>query len=338
MFKLKSYTDPKTTPLKFHKIFHRILLPLWILGTFVGAFQVLSYADYSAYFSILTFVYLGAGAALIACFLGLGNWERYAWYSLMGVLSGMLLMRIVISFVNLQSGFSDISDFLGELIGAFASYGLILLYYYKRRGLFFQPATAQPTESVKAAKSHHNADSYVNKPEPLSPFRIIPPVLYAEPESIPRKYSGSYYTFTGDTQKDIQALLFGYNQVSSQIDVIKNQMDQIGNTAGVPERERLANEFLANQIAQTCFGDIVAAIGPSVNPLPGEKLEDIQLRNVQFQFDYMCDLIRDLYLLRVDLASCQNNPDRRNGLEAQISVLENNISDAQVQIFRIYRM
>lgn len=137
---MKSYTDPKTTPLKFHKIFHRILLPLWILGTFVGAFQVLSYADYSAYFSILTFVYLGAGAALVACFLGLGNWERYAWYSLMGVLSGMLLMRIVISFVNLQSGFSDISDFLGELIGAFASYGLILLYYYKRRGLFFRPS------------------------------------------------------------------------------------------------------------------------------------------------------------------------------------------------------
>lgn len=137
---MKSYTDPKTTPLKFHKIFHRILLPLWILGTFVSAFQVLSYADYSAYFSILTFVYLGAGAALVACFLGLGNWERYAWYSLMGVLSGMLLMRIVISFVNLQSGFSDISDFLGELIGAFASYGLILLYYYKRRGLFFRPS------------------------------------------------------------------------------------------------------------------------------------------------------------------------------------------------------
>lgn len=137
---MKCYTDPKTTPLKFHKIFHRILLPLWILGTFVGAFRLLSYADYAAYFSVLTFVYLGAGAALVACFLGLGTWERHAWYSLMGVLSGMLLMQIVISFINLQSGFSDISDFLGELIGAFASYGLILLYYYKRRGLFFRPS------------------------------------------------------------------------------------------------------------------------------------------------------------------------------------------------------
>lgn len=137
---MKCYTDPKTTPLKFHKIFHRILLPLWILETFVGAFRLLSYADYAAYFSILTFVYLGAGAALVACFLGLGTWERYAWYSLMGVLSGMFLARTIISFVNFQNGFSYVYDFLGELIGTFASYGLILLYYYKRRGLFFRPS------------------------------------------------------------------------------------------------------------------------------------------------------------------------------------------------------
>lgn len=151
---MKCYTDPKTTPLKFHKIFHRILLPLWILGTFVGAFRLLSYADYAAYFSILTFIYLGAGAALVACFLGLGTWERYAWYSLMGVLSGMLLMQIVISSVNLQSGFSDISDFLGELIGAFASYGLILLYYYKRRGLFFRPSfDSAPPENLTVETS-----------------------------------------------------------------------------------------------------------------------------------------------------------------------------------------
>ena len=156
---MKCYTDPKTTPLKFHKIFHRILLPLWILGTFAGAFRLLSYADYAAYFSILTFVYLGAGAALVACFLGLGTWERYAWYNLMGVLSGMLLMRIVISFVNLQSGFSDISDFLGELIGAFASYGLILLYYYKRRGLFFQSSSKNAIPEASSF-SHLDPDKF----------------------------------------------------------------------------------------------------------------------------------------------------------------------------------
>ena len=335
---MKCYTDPKTTPLKFHKIFHRILLPLWILGTFVGAFRLLSYADYAAYFSVLTFVYLGAGAALVACFLGLGTWERYAWYSLMGVLSGMLLMRIVISSVNLQSGFSDISDFLGEWIGAFASYGLILLYYYKRRGLFFRPATARSAESVKAAKSHHNADSFANKSELLSPFRVVPPVLYAEPEAIPRKYSGSYYTFTGDTGKDVQALHSNYDHASSLVDFTMNRMDQVGNNPGNPKREELAHKFFAYQIAKSCYAHIIAAISQEAEPAAAKKLVDIQTRNVQFQFDYMCDLIRDFYMLQADLASSRNDPERQKSLEDQISALENNISDAQVQIFRIYRM
>ena len=162
--------------------------------------------------------------------------------------------------------------------------------------------------------------------------------IQQEPESIPRKYSGSYYTFTGDTQKDLSVLQSGYDRASALVDFITNRMDQIGNNPGNPEREKLANEFLAHRIAKTSFSYIIAAINPEAEPTPNKDLVDIQTRNVQFQFDHMCDLIRDLYLLRVDLSSCRDNPERQKGLEAQISVLENNISDAQVQIFRIYRM
>lgn len=156
---MKFYTDPKTTPLKFHKIFHRILLPLWILETFVGAFHFLSYADYAAYFSILTFVYLGAGAVQVACFLGLGTWKQYSWYSLTGVLLGMFLARVIISLTNLQQGFSSIYDFLGELIGAFVVYGPIFLYYYKRRGLFFRSSDENPVPE-KPSLSHSDSDKF----------------------------------------------------------------------------------------------------------------------------------------------------------------------------------
>ena len=331
---MRKYTDPQNTPLIFHTFVRFVFFPLGMLVTLSNILTLLPYigTDFAAL--VATPLYIAYFAASLACVVGFGKWKSYSWYALLWALGLRVVDQLLASGLDFYAGISP-SDIASEIIGSLVANGLILLYYYKRRALFFHPATSQ---LAAHAEPESNPSQTSSNPTPSSPSQIIPPVLYSNPESIHRKYSGSYYTFTGDTQKDIQALLFGYNQVSGQIDVVKNQMDQIGNTAGVPERERLANKFLANQIAQTCFGDIVAAIGPGIDPLPSEKLDDIQLRNVQFQFDYMCDLIRDLHLLRVDLASSQNNPDRRNGLEAQISVLENNITDAQVQVHRIYRM
>lgn len=331
---MRKYTDLETTPLKFHTFIRFVFFPLGMLVTLANIFLLLPYIGTNFVALVATPLYIAYFAASLACVVGFGKWKSYSWYALLWALGLRVVDQLLASGLDFYAGISP-SDIASEIIGSLVANGLILLYYYKRRALFFHPATSQ---LAAHAEPESNPSQTSSNPTPSSPSQIIPPVLYSNPESIHRKHSGSYYTFTGDTQKDIQALLFGYNQVSGQIDVVKNQMDQIGNTAGVPERERLANEFLANQIAQTCFGDIVAAIGPGIDPLPSEKLDDIQLRNVQFQFDYMCDLIRDLHLLRVDLASCQNNPDRRNGLEAQISVLENNITDAQVQVHRIYRM
>lgn len=334
---MRKYTDLETTPLKFHTFIRFVFFPLGMLVTLANVFLLLPYMGTNFAALVAVPLYIAYFIASLACVIGFGQWKSYAWYALLWALGLRVVDQLLASGLDFYAGVSSL-DIASEIIGCLIANGLIFLYYYKRRALFFRAETSQPAEPAKAPESASDSSPESSESEPSSLFHVLPPVLYGEPESIPRKYSGSYYTFTGDTQKDIQALLFGYNQVSSQIDVIKNQMDQIGNTAGVPERERLANEFLANQIAQTCFGDIVAAIGPSVNPLPGEKLEDIQLRNVQFQFDYMCDLIRDMYLLRVDLASCRDNPERQKGLEAQISVLENNITDAQVQVHRIYRM
>lgn len=334
---MRKYTDLETTPLKFHTFIRFVFFPLGMLVTLANVFLLLPYMGTNFAALVAVPLYIAYFIASLACVIGFGQWKSYAWYALLWALGLRVVDQLLASGLDFYAGVSSL-DIASEIIGCLIANGLIFLYYYKRRALFFRAETSQPAEPAKAPESASDSSPESSESEPSSLFHVLPPVLYGEPESIPRKYSGSYYTFTGDTQKDIQALLFGYNQVSSQIDVIKNQMDQIGNTAGVPERERLANKLLANQIAQTCFGDIVAAIGPGVNPPSSEKLEDIQTRNVQFQFDHMCDLIRDLYLLRVDLASCRDNPERQKGLEAQISVLENNISDAQVQIFRIYRM
>ena len=331
---MRKYTDLETTPLKFHTFIRFVFFPLGMLVTLANIFLLLPYIGTNFVALVATPLYIAYFAASLACVVGFGKWKSYSWYALLWALGLRVVDQLLASGLDFYAGISP-SDIASEIIGSLVANGLILLYYYKRRALFFRPIVPQ---SVTPAEPEPKPSQTSSNSAPSSPFQTIPPVLYGNPESIHRKYSGSYYTFTGDTQKDIQALLYGHNQASNQIDSIKKQIDQIGNTAGVPERERLANEFLANQIAQTCFGDIVAAIGPGIDPLPSEKLDDIQLRNVQFQFDYMCDLIRDLHLLRVDLASCQNNPDRRNGLEAQISVLENNITDAQVQVHRIYRM
>ena len=331
---MRKYTDLETTPLKFHTFIRFVFFPLGMLVTLANIFLLLPYIGTNFVALISVPLYIAYFISSLACVIGFGQWKSYAWYTLLWALGLRVVDQLLVAALNFYSGISA-QTIVSNILGSLIANGLILLYYYKRRALFFRPIVPQ---SVTPAEPEPKPSQTSSNSAPSSPFQTIPPVLYGNPESIHRKYSGSYYTFTGDTQKDIQALLYGHNQASNQIGSIKKQIDQIGNTAGVPERERLANEFLANQIAQTCFGDIVAAIGPGIDPLPSEKLEDIQLRNVQFQFDYMCDLIRDLYLLRVDLASCQNNPDRRNGLEAQISVLENNITDAQVQVHRIYRM
>ena len=331
---MRKYTDLETTPLKFHTFIRFVFFPLGMLVTLANIFLLLPYIGTNFVALISVPLYIAYFISSLACVIGFGQWKSYAWYTLLWALGLRVVDQLLVAALNFYSGISA-QTIVSNILGSLIANGLILLYYYKRRALFFRPIVPQ---SVTPAEPEPKPSQTSSNSAPSSPFQTIPPVLYGNPESIHRKYSDSYYTFTGDTQKDIQALLYGHNQASNQIGSIKKQIDQIGNTAGVPERERLANEFLANQIAQTCFGDIVAAIGPGIDPLPSEKLEDIQLRNVQFQFDYMCDLIRDLYLLRVDLASCQNNPDRRNGLEAQISVLENNITDAQVQVHRIYRM
>lgn len=334
---MRKYTDLETTPLKFHTFIRFVFFPLGMLVTLANIFLLLPYIGTNFVALISVPLYIAYFISSLACVIGFGQWKSYAWYTLLWALGLRVVDQLLVAALNFYSGISA-QTIVSNILGSLIANGLIFLYYYKRRALFFRPETSQPAEPTKAPESASDSSPESSKSESPSLFRVLPPVLYGEPESIRRKYSGTYYTFTGDTQKDLQSLLHGYNLTSTQVDSVMKQMDQIGNNPGNPERERLANELLANQIAQTCFGDIVAAIGPGVNPSPSEKLEDIQMRNVQFQFDHMCDLVRDLYLLRVDLSSCRDNPERQKGLEAQISVLENNISDAQVQIFRIYRM
>lgn len=334
---MRKYTDPQNTPLIFHTFVRFVFFPLGMLATLANIFLLLPYMGTNFAALIAVPLYIAYFIASLACVVGFGKWKSYSWYALLWALGLRVVDQLLASGLDFYAGVSS-SNIASEIIGCLIANGLIFLYYYKRRALFFRSETPQPAEPTKAPESASDSSPESSKSESPSLFHVLPPVLYGEPESIPRKYSGSYYTFTGDTQKDLQSLLYGYNLTSTQVDSVMKQMDQIGNNPGNPERERLSNELLANQIAQTCFGNIVAAIGPGVNPSPSEKLEDIQMRNVQFQFDHMCDLVRDLYLLRVDLSSCRDNPERQKGLEAQISVLENNISDAQVQIFRIYRM
>lgn len=334
---MRKYTDLETTPLKFHTFIRFVFFPLGMLVTLANTFLLLPYIGTNFVALVATPLYIAYFAASLACVVGFGKWKSYAWYALLWALGLRVVDQLLASGLDFYAGVSSL-DIASEIIGCLIANGLIFLYYYKRRALFFRLETSQPAEPAKAPESASDSSPESSKSESSSLFHVLPPVLYGEPESIPRKYSGSYYTFTGDTQKDLSILQSGYDRASALVDFITNRMNQIGNNPGNPEREKLANEFLAHRIAKTSFSYIIAAINPEAEPTPNKDLVDIQTRNVQFQFDHMCDLIRDLYLLRVDLASCRDNPEHQKGLEAQISVLENNISDAQVQIFRIYRM
>lgn len=334
---MRKYTDLETTPLKFHMFIRFVFFPLGMLVTLANIFLLLPYIGTNFVALISVPLYIAYFISSLACVIGFGQWKSYAWYALLWALGLRVVDQLLVAALNFYSGISA-QTIVSNILGSLIANGLILLYYYKRRALFFRAETSQPAEPAKAPESASDSSPESSESEPSSLFHVLPPVLYGEPESIHRKYSGSYYTFTGDTGKDVQALHSNYDHASSLVDFTMNRMDQVGNNPGNPKREELAHKFFAYQIAKSCYAHIIAAISQEAEPAAAKKLVDIQTRNVQFQFDYMCDLIRDFYMLQADLASSRNDPERQKSLEDQISALENNISDAQVQIFRIYRM
>jgi len=144
---MKRYSNEGETPLKFHKLFHYLIIPYTCLSGFLS---VLDYAFYLPALDIGSWVDFGYTAAVVILtaiiFLGFYSFSGYAWYCLMGYLglrASMDLVGLVLTFLFLPE------ELLVNAIAVLIDILILLpiaLYYIKRKPLFFpQKHSAAPS-------------------------------------------------------------------------------------------------------------------------------------------------------------------------------------------------
>lgn len=321
---MQVYTDRSTAPLKFHKFLIWFALPLGILVSMSDALQYVSAGyQHDGYYYFDMGYYVLFIALMVMALIGLWRFHRCGPLLLY---AGQVL-AICYFFVGMLifSSFGlPVSALSPSLARSFGRLIVFVFYYQKRMPLF----TSKDSVSL----------SEPTAPQQTDPLSFVPPILYAEPENIPRKYSGTIYTLTGKTKNDLEVLQSLFEHSDSKVNSITARMDEIGNTPGNPERESLAHQFLAASYTGQCAAYMIAAIATKKSSLPRRELFPDLLRNVQFEWDYMCDLVKDLQLLQVELAALSDDSQRQTDIKAQISKLEDNISNSQLRIYRLYRM
>jgi len=149
---VKQYYDKETTPLKYHTFMRYVGLPLSILTSISnivtswpgpGEFHAFYLIDFGAFFISL--------ALSIAAFVGFFKWAGYAWncFMLNYLVNG--LYRLII--VGLYAVYlpDQLASSVGSLLGFLIVAVLVVIYYWKRRPLFFQ---------------NQSSDSYATAVEP----------------------------------------------------------------------------------------------------------------------------------------------------------------------------
>lgn len=138
---MESYSIKETTPLAFHNFFYKIVLPFGFLITIVQLVQYIQEMEGFTFLFVLDivhyvlFLFLGA-----VSFWGLRRMQTYAWYSTMAFLAVnplfILITLLVIGIFYSMAAVSLVPTLLSSLVYG----GLVGLYYWKRKPLFFPPA------------------------------------------------------------------------------------------------------------------------------------------------------------------------------------------------------
>jgi len=147
----KNMEHSKTqTPLKFHRFFWFVLLPLNFVSTAITLYQEFSVMEeFTWLYAVDAFFFSVSLVLMLAIIIGFFGWKSYAWYSVMGflgllVVSGICNVAIYAAYAPQELTFSIV-----QLIVAILEAVLIGKYYKNRRSLFF--SDAQPTSAAPDA-------------------------------------------------------------------------------------------------------------------------------------------------------------------------------------------
>lgn len=162
MFKktnMKQYSFIANTPLKFHKFFWFVSLPLSFINEiryfwdeFSGLYEWNFLYLYDYIFYVVDIV------LIVCCFVGFCKWAPYGWYCMMAHLS-LFCLDNFIGFALYVVIAKDMYPAIGRLLGTLLTAIPIAIYYWKRRPLFFRNKAAQPG-------AEHAAPVYI-EPDPV---------------------------------------------------------------------------------------------------------------------------------------------------------------------------
>ena len=135
---MKMYHDRETTPLKFHKVFWFLLLPIDFL---FACYDLHNLVSESTVFSLPDIVDLVALLSLIVlsllCFTGFFRWRTYAWYCVIFYFCEELVYDLVFIILCSINAPTHMGEWTKEFFLALLWVVPCTLYYYKRRPLFF---------------------------------------------------------------------------------------------------------------------------------------------------------------------------------------------------------
>ena len=140
----EKYVDPRATPLKFHKFIWYVCLPVGLLFSVKNLMLYMKLLTYPEYLLPLMPSFLIACVSVglsTGALIGFFHWKPYAWYCMM-ISVGLSIVMAAISLVITE--YTDIymvANRVGRIIGACLVGIPELIYYYKRRRLFFQNGT-----------------------------------------------------------------------------------------------------------------------------------------------------------------------------------------------------
>lgn len=151
---MKKYSDIKTTPLSFHRLFSHLILPLNSFLSIYSLFSIIMSISTEAQITIYDLIVLVETAlALVLTFStyrGMMRFKKSSYWTLIALLSLKVLDNLFSFVIYLKSELYTLS--YAAVLGVFLAI-LVFVYYYKRRELFgsknvVEEETTQQVEEI----------------------------------------------------------------------------------------------------------------------------------------------------------------------------------------------
>ena len=160
---MKTYTDIRTTPLKFHKFYWKIWMPVQIvLGGWNFGLLSANVQDIDVYTRVDLAHYLLSGVLFAMAMGGFFRWKRSALVSVFAQIAENIVYVAAMYLVAVTTG-GDTNFTLSALIGTLIRCIPVGIYYYNRRKLFVKGGyTRQQMEEINRGVSNSFAGSFFN--------------------------------------------------------------------------------------------------------------------------------------------------------------------------------